>query len=179
VGPTGTFSLCRTKKVAVVHSVQPKLLQTDNCMAKRGGTENLKNAYAAISVPPRLPSDPRGAETLRMAHRALQIEPRFGLVAALAGVCHMRKFLFAIPPAPHSNRKECNSATSFGLSVDGDNPGPLETAALISAFTGRRLESEIDIGGPGRSTLNPNHIQRGPTRLGYYVAGCRRSGPKL
>ena len=36
------------------------------------------------------------AEAIRLAHRALELDPRFGLVAALAGVCHMQQRPFGL-----------------------------------------------------------------------------------
>ena len=36
------------------------------------------------------------AEAIRLAHRALELDPRFGLAAALAGVCHMNNVVFGL-----------------------------------------------------------------------------------
>ena len=37
------------------------------------------------------------AEAIRLAHRALELDPRFGLVAALASVCHLSNVVWVIP----------------------------------------------------------------------------------
>ena len=36
------------------------------------------------------------AEAIRLAHRALQLDPQFGFVAGLAGVCHMTMSFWAM-----------------------------------------------------------------------------------
>jgi hypothetical protein len=47
------------------------------------------------------------AEAKRLAHRALELDPQFGLVAALAGICHMQtSFLAMLSMFNSSARKQ-------------------------------------------------------------------------
>jgi adenylate cyclase len=76
---------------AVVSAIQPKLLQTEIALATRRRPENLTAYdYYLRALPQYYPSTREGlAETIRLAHRALELDPRFAFVAALAGHCHM------------------------------------------------------------------------------------------
>ena len=46
------------------------------------------------------------AEAIRLAHRALELDPRFGRAAALAGVCHMSNVVLGYSTDPQFERKE-------------------------------------------------------------------------
>ena len=75
------FDLQDEVTVAVVSAIQPKLLQTEIEMATRRRPENL-TAYDLLSPSQAavLPSDPRRCwpRRSRLAHRALELDPRFG-----------------------------------------------------------------------------------------------------
>jgi adenylate cyclase len=90
---TDVFALQDEVTAAVVSAVQPKLLQTEIAMATRRRPESL-TAYDFYlqAMPQYYLSTPEGlAEAIRLADRALELDPRFGLVAALAGVCHSHR----------------------------------------------------------------------------------------
>ena len=154
---TDVFALQDEVTVAVVSAVQPKLLQTEIALATRRRPENLTAYDFYLRALPQfyLATREGMAETLRLAHRALELEPRFGLVAALAGVCHMRNVLFGYSPDPQFDRKEAIRLLRLALSVDGDNPGTLATAALISAFMVGDCESSVELADRAVA-LNPN-----------------------
>jgi adenylate cyclase len=87
---TDVFALQDEVTVAVVSAIQPKLLQTEIELATRRRLENL-TAYDFYlrALPQTYLSTREGlAEATRLAHRALELDPRFGSVAALAGACH-------------------------------------------------------------------------------------------
>jgi len=71
-----------------------------------------------------------------LAHRALELlDPRFGLVAALAGLCQERNILWGYPADPQFDRKEAVRFLRLSLSVDdGDwiaRGGPSNSTLLI------------------------------------------------
>ena len=170
---TDVFALQDEVTVAVVSAVQPKLLLTEIALATRRRPENLTAYDFYLRALPQfyLATREGMAETLRLAHRALELEPRFGLVAALAGVCHMRNVLFGYSPDPQFDRKEAIRLLRLALSVDGDNPGTLATAALISAFMVGDCESEIEMADRAVA-LNPNSYSAWANRGWVYnVAG--------
>src|ERR1700730_10582537 len=170
---TDIFALQDEVTVAVVTAVQPKLLQTEIALATRRRPENLTAYDFYLRALPQfyLATREGMAETLRLAHRALELEPRFGMVAALAGACPMRNVLFGYSPDPQFDRKEAIRLLRLALSVDGDNPGTLATAALISAFMVGDCESEIEMTDRAVA-LNPNSYSAWTNRGWVYnVAG--------
>jgi len=167
------FALQDEVTVAVVSAIQPKLFQTEIAMATRRRPENLTayDFYLRARQQFYLTTREGVAEAIRLAHRALELDPRFGLVAALAGVCHMRNVLFGYSPDPQFDRKEAIRLLRLALSVDGDNPGTLAPAALISAFMVGDCESEIEMADRAVA-LNPNSYSAWANRGWVYnVAG--------
>jgi adenylate cyclase len=95
------------------------------------------------------------AEAIRLAHRALELEPRFGVVAALAGICHMLSILLGYAVDPQFERKEAIRLMRLALSVDDGDPETLALAAVISAFMVGDCESAIEMTDRAVA-LNPN-----------------------
>src|SRR4029077_4204347 len=99
------FALQDEVTVAVVSAIQPKLLQTEIAMAARRRPENL-TAYdfflRALAQFYRATREDL-AETIRLAHRAFELDPRFGLVGALARVSDKQHRLsgFVVDPQFH------------------------------------------------------------------------------
>ena len=85
-----------------------------------------------------------------MAHRALQLDPQFGFVAALAGVCHLQRVLFG-----RVDGKEAVRLFRLALSIDDGDPETSALAALTSAFMIGDNESEIEMADRAVA-LNPN-----------------------
>src|SRR6201997_2425050 len=87
---TDVFALQDEVTVAVVSAIQPALLQTDIAMATRRRPENLTAYDFSLRAMQQLYPMTREslAEAIRLAKCALELDPRFGPVAALAGLCH-------------------------------------------------------------------------------------------
>jgi adenylate cyclase len=102
-----------------------------------------------------LPTREGVAETLRLARRALELDPRFGFVAALAGLCHMRNVVWGYAIDPQFERKEAIRLMRLALSIDDSDPETLACAATISAFMVSDSESEIEMADRAVA-LNPN-----------------------
>jgi TolB-like protein len=170
---TDIFALQDEVTVAVVSAIGPKILQTEIAMATQRRPEDLTAYDYYLRALPQLYLATREGvtETLRLARRALELDPRFGLVAALAGVCHMRNVLFGYSPDPQFDRKEAVRLLRLALSVDGDNPATLAMAALISAFMVGDCESEIEMADRAVG-LNPNLFDAWQARGHIYrIAG--------
>jgi adenylate cyclase len=107
---TDVFALQDEVTVAVVSAIQPKLLQAEIAMATRRRPENLTayDFYLRARQQYYLTTREGMAETIRLAHRALELDPRFGLAAALAGQSHMNNVLwgYAVDPQFESARKQ-------------------------------------------------------------------------
>jgi len=93
------------------------------------------------------------AGALRLAEQALELEPQFGAVAALAGNCHMQRVLFGYAIDPEFERKEAVRLIQLALSVDEGDPETLANAALVSAYMVGDCESEMV---DRAVALNPN-----------------------
>ena len=154
---TDVFALQDEVTVAVVSAIQPKLVQTEIAMAARRRPESLTayDYYLRAMQQFYLITREGLAEAIRLAHRALELELRFGLVAALAGVCHMENVAFGYTVDPQFDRKEAVRLFRLALSLDDSDPETLARAATISAFMVGDSESEIELADRAVA-LNPN-----------------------
>jgi adenylate cyclase len=170
---TDVFALQDEVTVAVVSAIQPRLLQTEIGLAARRRPENLTayDFYLRALQQYYLTTREGLAEAIRLAHRALQLDPRFGLVAALAGVCHMQNVLFGYAANAQFDREEAVRLLHLALSVDDGDPDTLAAAAAISAFMVGDCESAIEMADRAVA-LNPNSYLAW-TRRGwvYRIAG--------
>jgi adenylate cyclase len=111
------------------------------------------------------------AEAIRLAHRALELDPRFGLAAALAGSCHMRNVLFGYSPDPQFDRKEAVRLVRLAMSIDDGDPDTLAAASVITAFMVGDREIGIEMSDRAIA-LNPNSFYAWNARgFVYQVAG--------
>ena len=127
----------------------------------------LSPSHAAV-----LPDDPRrDGRSDRLAHRALELDPRFGLVAALAGHCHMLNIVLGYSTDPQFDRKEAVRLLRSALSIDDSDPEILAMACLVSAFMVGDSETEIEMADRAVA-LNPNSLDAWNGRGWVYrVAG--------
>jgi adenylate cyclase len=170
---TDIFALQDEVTVAVVSAIQPKLLQTEIAMAARRRPENLTayDFYLRAVQQSYLSTREGVAEATRLAHRALELDPRFGLVAALAGFCHVRNVVYGYAVDPQFDKKEAVRLLHLALSADDDDPDTLAMTAAISAFMVGDRESEIEMADRAVA-LNPNSYRAWQYRgLVYRNAG--------
>ncbi|WP_426526375.1 adenylate/guanylate cyclase domain-containing protein [Bradyrhizobium sp. McL0615] len=154
---TDVFALQDEVTVAVVSAIQPKLLQTEIAMAARRRPENLTAYDLFLRAMQQFYLATREGETeaLQLARRALELDPRFSSVAALAGACHMHNVVWGYTIDPQFDREEAIRLLRLALSLDDSDPETLAWAAFISAYMVGDCESEIEMA--DRSVaLNPN-----------------------
>jgi adenylate cyclase len=154
---TDVFALQDEVTVAVVSAIQPKLLQTELAISTRRRPENLTAYdYYLRALPQFYVATREGlAEAIRLAHRALELDPRFGFVAALAGIGHMRNVVWDYAIDPQFERREAVRLLRLALSTNDNDPHTLAMAAVISAFMVGDCESEIEMADRAVA-LNPN-----------------------
>jgi adenylate cyclase len=154
---TDVFALQDEVMVAVVSAIQPKLLQTEIAEATRRRPENLTayDYYLRAMQQFSLNTREGFAEAIRLADRALQLDPQFGFVAALAGVSHMNNVLWGYAMDPQFDRKEAVRLSRLALSIDDSDPDTLAFAAITSAFFIRDYEGAIEMADQSVA-LNPN-----------------------
>jgi adenylate cyclase len=167
------FALQDEVTVAVVSAIQPKLLQTEIAMAARRRPESLTayDLYLRARQQLYLTTREGVAEAIRLAHRALEQDPRFGVVAALAGHSHMRNVFWGYAADPQLDRKEAVRLFRLALSLDDSDPDTLAWAAVTSAFMIGDSESEIEMADRAVA-LNPNSFDAWYNRGWVYeIAG--------
>jgi adenylate cyclase len=157
---TDVFALQDEVTIAVVSAIQPKLLQTEIAMASRRRSENLTayDLFLRAIQQFHLTTREGDAEAIRLAHRALELDPRSGLVAALAGVCHMQKVIWGHAVDPQLDRKEAVRLLRLALSIDDGDPDTIAMAAMTSAYMVGDSESEIEMADRAVA-LNPNSFR--------------------
>jgi adenylate cyclase len=154
---TDIFALQDEVTVAVVSAIQPKLLQTEIAMATRRRPEDL-TAYDFYlrAIPQFYLSTREGfAAAIRLAHLALELDPRFGLAVALAGVRHSNNVVLGYAADPQFDRKEAVRLLRLALSIDDGDPDTLAWAAQTSAFMVGDCESATQMTDRAVA-LNPN-----------------------
>jgi adenylate cyclase len=154
---TDVFALQDEVTVAVVSAIQPKIIQTEIALAARRRPENLTAYdYYLRALPQSYLATREGlAEAIRLAHRALDLHPRFGGAATLAGLCHMRNVIIGYADDPQFDRREAVRLSRFALSLDDSDPDTLAAAAVISAFMVGDTESAPEMADRAVA-LNPN-----------------------
>jgi len=151
------FALQDEVTVAVVSAIQPKLLQTEIALATRRRPENLTAYDFHLRAMQQYYQTTREglAEAIRLAHRALELDPRFGLVAALAGSCHGLSVLLGYAADPQVEREEAVRLLRLALRIDNGDPETLAWAAMTSAFMVDDCEGAIELADRAVA-LNPN-----------------------
>jgi len=170
---TDVFALQDEVTVAVVSAIQPKLLQTEIAMAARRRPENLTAYDFYLRALPQyyLATREGAAETIKLAHRALELDPAFSRAAALAGNCHMSNVIWGYAIDPQVERKEAVRLSRLALSIDDGDADTLVRAGIISAFLVGDSESEIELVDRAVA-LNPNsHLAWRGRGWVYRIAG--------
>jgi len=154
---TDIFAIQDEVTIAVVSAIEPKLSQTEIAMATRRRPENLTAYDFYLRAMPQyyLMTREGLAEAIRLAHRVLELDPRFGAVAALAGLCHALNVIYGYANDPQFDRKEAVRLVRLALSIDDSDPDTLARASVISAFMVGDSDAAIEMADRAVA-LNPN-----------------------
>jgi adenylate cyclase len=166
---TDIFALQDEMTVAVVSAIQPKLLQTEIALAARRRPENLTayDFYLRAMQQYYQTSREASAEAIRLAHRAFELDPNFGVVAAMAGNCHSFNVLRGHAADPQFDRKEAVRLVRLALRLDDGDPETLAWASLVSSFMVGDCEGATEMADRA-VTLNPNSYWAWSTRGWVY-----------
>ena len=143
---TDVFTLQDEVTVVVVSAIQPKLLQTEIEMATRRPPENLTayDLYLRARQKSYLRSREGFAECSQLAHRALDLDPRSVLAAAMAANAHLMNVVFGFAIDPQFDRREAVRLVRLALSLDENDESALRTAGFLVAFLDSDYETAID-----------------------------------
>jgi adenylate cyclase len=154
---TDIFALQDEVTVAVVSAIQPKLLETETEIATRRRPENL-TAYD-LSLRARkawhLGTREGIAETLQLAYRALDLDPRCILAASMAASAHLDKLTWGFSVDPQFDRSEAIRLSRLALSLDENNEEALGIAGWVTACFVGDYETAIDLADRAVAS-NPN-----------------------
>ncbi len=119
----------------VVCAIAPKMLEIEVDLALRR-TNNLSAYDLCLRALPHFWSWTRSgtAEALRLASRALEIEPRYGFAARLAGSCHFSNVLQVWAVDPKSEIAEGFRLIRLALSINGNDAAALGSLGWATAF---------------------------------------------
>jgi len=171
---TDVFALQDEVTVAVVSAIQPKLLQTEIAMAARRRPENLTayDFFLRATSQFYLTTREGLAEAIRLAHRALELDPGFLLAAALAGARSYAKCLLGYVVDPQFEREEAIRLLRLALSINDDDPDVVPVATVTSAYMIDDRESEWLT---GRLRSTQIHLWHGAAEAkSIELQGCTR-----
>ena len=154
---TDIFALQDDVALAVVSAVQPKMLQTEIATAARRRPENLTayDFFLRSMQQYYLTTRESLAEAIKLAHRALELDPRFSSAAALAGDCHASNVALGYANNPEFDAKEAIRLARLALSLDDGDPDTLSRVAVVSACVVGDSEAKIEMADRAVA-LNPN-----------------------
>jgi adenylate cyclase len=168
---TDVFALQDEVTLAVVSAIQPKILQTEIALSTRRRPENLTayDFWLRAIQQSSLSTREGLAEAIRLAHRALELDPGFGRAASLASVFHLNNFVFGYSTDPQFELEEAVRLSRLALRIDDGDPNTLARASLISAYVVRDSESALEMVDRAIA-LNPNSFDAWHARGWVYSA---------
>ncbi|MCC8940595.1 tetratricopeptide repeat protein [Bradyrhizobium sp. Arg68] len=131
------FTLQDRMTESVIAAIEPRVFQAEVDLAAR--RPNSLSAYdLCLRAIPHLYSFTRdgSAEALRLVSRALEIDPRYGFAATLAGSCHIQKVTQGWATDPKSEFAEGLRLLRLVLSIDGNDHLALSMLSYAAAWSG-------------------------------------------
>ena len=129
------FALQDRMTESIVSAIAPKMFRAEIDLAAR--RSNDLSAYdLCLRANSHLYSWTRGgsAEALRLSSRALEIDPRYGYAATLAGSCHLSNVFQGWAADPKSELAEGLRLLRLALSIDGNDHDALSILGCATAF---------------------------------------------
>jgi len=154
---TDVFALQDELTVAVVSAIEPRLRQTEIEMATRRPLENLTayDLYLRARQKMYLRTREGYAEATRLAHRALDLDPRSASAAFVAADGHLNNVALGFSTDPQFDRSEAIRLARLALSLDENDERALSTAGLVTGYLIRDYETAIEFVDRAVAT-NPN-----------------------
>jgi adenylate cyclase len=172
-GLSDIFALQDEVTVNVVSAIQPTLLRTEIESALRRRPEDLTayDLYLRAGAHFYTMTREGAVEALRLLSRSLEIDPRNGFVASLAGGCHIHNVSQGWALDPQREIAEGIRLLQLALSLDENDADSLSIVGRVRAYMLGDFEATIEMVDRAVS-LNPNSAlaweQRGWT---YEYAG--------
>jgi adenylate cyclase len=128
------FALQDRMTESIVSAIEPKIFQTEIGLAAHR-PNNLSAYDLCLRAVPHFTSWTRGgiAEALRLGSRALEIDPRYGFAARIAGTCHLLNVTQAWAADPKLEIAEGLRLLRLALSIDGNDTDALSILGWATA----------------------------------------------
>jgi TolB-like protein len=166
------FALQDRMTESVVSAIAPKMFQSEIDLAARR-PNNLSAYDLCLRAVPHLDRFTPGgsAEAHRLVSRALEIDPRYGFAATLAGTCHFQNVTQGWAADPKSEIAEGLRLLRLALSIDGNDPMALSRLGRVTAAFSGDFDTAMEMADRAVA-FNPNAVlaweERGWT---YLIAG--------
>jgi len=166
------FALQDRMTESVVSAIAPKIFQTETDLAARR-PNNLSAYDLCLRALSHFRSWTRGGtiEALQFVSRALEIDPRYGFAATIAGSCHLLNVAQGWAADPNAETAEGMQYLRLALSIDGNDPEALSLLGRNTAFFSGDFDTAREMVDRAVA-FNPNAAmawsQRGWT---YQIAG--------
>lgn len=170
---TDVFTLQDQVTVAVVSTIEPKLWRTEiGATLRRPENLSAYDFFLRAMRPYYLGTREGFTEALQLFHRALELDPQYGFVAALAGSCHMFNILLGYARDPQSEGTEAIRLLRLALKIDEDDPDTLSVASSVMAFLSGDYERAVELADRA-AELNPNSARAWSNRGWTYKLSGR------
>jgi adenylate cyclase len=157
---------------SVVSAITPTVYQAEIDLVARRRPTNLSAYDLCLRAQPHFYSMTREglAEALQLAHRALELDPRYGFAAYQAGGCHM--FIIAQGWAGDLKREmgEATRLLSLALSIDENDPDVLAAVGCAMSFLTEDFATAAEMVDRAVA-LNPNSATAWSQRGHAYLFG--------
>jgi adenylate cyclase len=161
---------------SVVSAITPAVYHAEIDLAARRRPTNLSAYDLCLRAQPHFYSMTREglAEALQLAHRALEIDPRYGFAAYQAGSCHM--FIISQGWARDLNFEMAEGVRllSLALSIDENDPDVLAAVGCATSFLTEDFATAAEMVDRAVA-LNPNSAVAWSQRGHAYLFGGQHS----
>jgi len=159
---------------SVVSAITPTVYQAEIDLAARRRPANLSAYDVCLRALPHFYSMTREgiAEALQLCHRALELDPRYGFAAFLAGSCHIFNISQGWVLDTQRDSDEATRLLRLALSIDENDPDVLASVGAAISFLTDDFDTASEMVDRAVA-LNPNSTLAWNQRGHAYLFGGR------
>ena len=157
---------------AVVSAIEPTVYQAEIDLAARRRPVDLSAYDLGLRASQHFNSMTREglAEALSLCHRALELDPRYGYAAFIAGSCHFVSISQGLAPDPKRATEEAIRLLSLALAIDKNDSDVLATVGLGMSYLAEDTDAATELVDRAVA-LNPNSTLAWTQRGHAYLLG--------
>jgi adenylate cyclase len=141
------FALQDKVALAVAGKIEPTVQQAETRRASARPTDNMGSYDLALRSLAllRTYTEANMLEALRLAERAIEIDPNYGLAMSQAAICHYLIGLYGWSDDPETQRRQSLEMAHRAIRVADDDATTLSYAAMIVAVLERDADAADDL----------------------------------